>query len=241
MNPLGRATEPAAHGDRRMKRRVADEGQSSLNCIGLQGRRRWVANLDVSRKVKYMFRSAAVLGIALLLAACAPADDFTRQKIAARRAAAEQTHEMARSPETVQKFLSDTTAKVWNAHGTQIEYLAANGETFLWYPGNAAAVEGRWKLQMTRYGLEMCFLYGKNSRNPLAGQQGGQWECDMAAYYLLNRDEIVDGDPLRLARGLPFVMPSGANISIAQAMSRAGLGQLRASNKAMAPQVPGGN
>lgn len=148
---------------------------------------------------------------------------------------------MAKSPAAVQEFLSDTTTKVWNAHGTQIEYLAANGQTFLWYPGNATAVKGRWKLQMARYGLEMCFLYGESSRNPLIGQQGGQWECDMAAYYLLNRDEIVAGDPLRLARAVPFALPRGANVSIAQAMEKAGLGQLRTPNKAMAPQYPSGN
>ena len=63
----------------------------------------------------------------------------------------------------------------------------------------------------------------------------------MAAYYLLNRDEIVDGDPLNLVAGVPFVMPRNTNISIAQAMSRAGRGQLREPNKAMAPQYPSGN
>jgi len=197
--------------------------------------------IQIHKKDKRMFRSTVLLGIVLLFSACSPADDFTQQKIAARRAAAEQTHEMAKTPPAVQQFLSNTTTKVWNAHGTQIEYLAADGQTFLWYPGNVAPVKGRWKLQMTRYGLEMCFLYGENSRNPITGQNGGQWECDMAAYYLLNRDEIVDGDPLKLAQGVPFVMPRSTNISIAQAMTKAGRGQLRQSNKAMAPQYPSGN
>lgn len=197
--------------------------------------------IEIQKKDQHMFRPTVLLGIVLLFSACSPADDFRQQKIAARRAAAEQTHEMAKNPVAVQQFLSNTTTKVWNAHGTQIEYLAADGQTFLWYPDNVAVVKGRWKLQMARYGLEMCFLYGENSLNPLTGQNGGQWECDMAAYYLLNRDEIVDGDPLNLVAGVPFVMPRNTNISIAQAMSRAGRGQLREPNKAMAPQYPSGN
>ncbi len=189
-----------------------------------------------------MLRFAVVIGITFLLGACLPVDEFTQQKNAARQAGAVQAHKMAASPAEVQKFLSNTTAKVWNMHGTQIEYLAADGRTFLWYPGNAKVLPGRWKLQKASYGLEMCFLYGEATYNPITLQRGGNWECDMAAYYLLDRDELVAGDPLRLERiTVPFVMPKGSNVSIAQAMSKAGFGKLRAANKALAPQYPTGN
>ena len=191
-------------------------------------------------KVGNMFRYVTILAFlsaSMFLSACA--NDFTQEKITARRAAAAQVHKMAETPSVVQNFLSDTTTKVWNAHGTQIEYLAANGRTILWYPGNVSGVSGRWKLQMASYGLEMCFLYGEGSFNPVTGQKGGSWECDMAAYYILNRDEIVSGDPLHLSQQIPYTLPAAGNISLDQAMQNAGLGSLRIKNRAPAPQYPG--
>ena len=178
----------------------------------------------------------AVLSASTFLSACA--NDFTQEKITARRAAAAQVHKMTETPSVVQSFLSDTTTKVWNAHGTQIEYLAANGRTILWYPGNVSGVSGRWRLQMASYGLEMCFLYGEGGYNPVTGQRGGSWECDMAAYYILNRDEIVSGDPLRLSQQIPYTLPAAVNISLDQAMQNAGLGLLGIENRAPAPQYP---
>ncbi|MGC4024338.1 MAG: hypothetical protein QM744_03815 [Mesorhizobium sp.] len=173
-----------------------------------------------------------------ILSGCLAVDDFTREKIEARRAAAEQTLEMTKSLDKTQIFLANTTTKVWNVHGTQIEYLSPDGSTYLWYPGNAAVLPGRWKLQKQYYGSEICFLYGSYTYNPVTRQTGGNWECDIAAYYLLDRDEIVDGDPLKLSKRIPYVLPANKNISIAEAMKNAGNRFTPARNKAMAPQYP---
>ncbi|WP_417607666.1 hypothetical protein [Primorskyibacter flagellatus] len=186
-----------------------------------------------------MFRHAAaivLLPALLVLSACA--SDLTKEEISARRAAAGQVHKMAETPSAVQSFLSDTTTKSHSIHGTQIEYLAANGETFLWYPGNNRGVSGRWKLQIASYGLEICFLYGEGSYNPVTRERGGSWKCDMAAYYILKRDEIVSGNPFRLSRKIPYVLPKKIDISLDQAMRSSGFGPLRQKNRAPVPQYP---
>jgi hypothetical protein len=82
------------------------------------------------------------------------------------------------------------------SHGTQIEYVSPRGKTYLWYPGNAVILEGRWKLK----GPDICFAYGANSYNPATGARGGGWEC---MPYKLHWGSIVErmpGDPLGLER-----------------------------------------
>ena len=45
-------------------------------------------------------------------------------------------------------FMADRTIMTYSSgHGTQVEYSAANGRTFLWYPGNTRTVLGEWKVE----------------------------------------------------------------------------------------------
>ena len=125
------------------------------------------------------------------------------------------------------QFLSNATAlTIGGGHGTQIEYLSADGTTDLWYPTNGRTVPGYWKVIDFAPGLPgICFLYGSNTYNPVTREGGGAWECDSPLKEYLSRvTQLIDGDPFRLATGkVPFVLPRGA-------MTVAGNIQLQAGN-----------
>lgn len=82
------------------------------------------------------------------------------------------------------------------SHGTQVEYLSRNGGAFLWYPGNATVVRGRWKLSPSPYGAgsDICFAYQVNSYNPAMGESGGHWECEPTRIYERNMVDSAGGD-----------------------------------------------
>jgi hypothetical protein len=79
-------------------------------------------------------------------------------------------------------------------HGTQIEYLSPGGGAWLWYPGNARILPGRWK----RAGADICFAYTGGSHNPVTGHRGDGWECMDYRYWWGAIEQRVEGDPLRL-------------------------------------------
>lgn len=95
-------------------------------------------------------------------------------------------------------------------HGTQVEYIAKNGRTYLLYPGNKGIVKGEWKLNRTDKPkvFEMCFRYPSNSYKPATKQSGGSWECQAAGFYLAGTSEHATGDVLRLSKStnVPFVL-----------------------------------
>ena len=95
-------------------------------------------------------------------------------------------------------------------HGTQVEYDAPNGKTYLLYPGNPVVVQGGWKLTKTDKPnvFDICYLYPANSYNPATHQPGGSWECQIAGLFLGRVKEFKPGDVLGLARSpkAPFVL-----------------------------------
>ncbi len=97
-----------------------------------------------------------------------------------------------------------THMSVGDFHGTQVEYLALGGKSWLWYPGNKFILEGRWK----RQGADICFAYGANTYNPATGQRGGGFECMPFRLYWGGVVERMQGDVLGLTgRGkVPFVL-----------------------------------
>lgn len=87
-------------------------------------------------------------------------------------------------------------------HGSQVEYLSPKGGAWLWYPGNAQIVPGKWK----RSGANICFAYGGNTYNPVTGKKGGDWECMDFRLWWWAVEQRVEGDPLHLegATKVPF-------------------------------------
>lgn len=112
--------------------------------------------------------------------------------------------------ETKSLIANQTMMSYDSAHGTQVEYIASNGKTYLLYPGNDAIVKGSWKLTTTDNPavFNMCFKYPANTYNPSTGQTGGSWECQAAGFYLAGIKEHLDGDVLGLSKSteVPFVL-----------------------------------
>lgn len=90
-------------------------------------------------------------------------------------------------------------------HGTQVEYYAANGDTFLWYPGNRRSLKGRWERRPATE--EVCFRYGPRTYNPVTGSAGSRWSCIAQASHRASARGSCAGDPFKLASGrLPFAL-----------------------------------
>lgn len=130
-------------------------------------------------------------------------------------------------PATLTRIVSNaTTTSRSGQHGTQVEYLSADGRSFLWYPGNRALVPGQWKVEGRGGSAQMCFRYTSDSFNPATGQIGGGWDCRFGGAYLVDQYEILDGDPFGLSDGkVPFVMPRDAWWTGADLAKRLGLSQ----------------
>lgn len=105
---------------------------------------------------------------------------------------------------SAQSSVANHTQMSFSPHGTQIEYLAADGSAWLWYPGNKSILPGAWKVE----GKQMCFRYGANSFNPITGHRGGGWECGSLSVYRSSLTESRPGDVLGLrGRGkVPYTL-----------------------------------
>lgn len=142
-------------------------------------------------------------------------------------------------------LLSDVTALHYDSgHGTQVEYMSADGHAFLWYPGNRSVVPGEWHIRIgsEAWGpgdesrnelgpnafiqrhrafpfestLYLCFRYGRNTYNPVMNMRGGNWECAISEP-LSHWEEITyAGDLFGLAetRQVPAVLESGPRYTI---------------------------
>jgi len=106
-------------------------------------------------------------------------------------------------------------------HGTQVEYVATGGTSYLWYPGNSVVLEGHWKRQVS----DICFAYGANTYNPVTGVRGGSWECMPFRLYWGSIDERMKGDIFALQgrRGVPFIL-SRDRTSLESLLARASPG-----------------
>jgi hypothetical protein len=113
------------------------------------------------------------------------------------------------SPAQARSVVADRTNLLYGSfHGTQVEYTSANGEAFLWYPGNAVILSGYWKIETAApYGApQLCFSYGEATYNPSTGRGGGGWQCAWARDYWQRIVEARNGDYLGLEarRAAPF-------------------------------------
>lgn len=106
-----------------------------------------------------------------------------------------------------QNLANITTLFYSEGHGTQVEYLHADGKSYLWYPGNRIVLTAPWKKQ----GDRICYLYRTNTYNPVTGSRGGQWECTALLIQQARVLERVKGDVFALAEAarnqtVPFVL-----------------------------------
>jgi hypothetical protein len=122
------------------------------------------------------------------------------------------------TPALAGPFGNQTTLTYDPGHGTQIEYVAANGTSYLWYPGNRVVLPGHWK----RQGKDICWAYGANTYNPVTGQHGGGFECEPLGLYASSIVETAKGDVFGLAHRtrVPFQLTRTAT-TIATLLKRA--------------------
>ena len=108
-----------------------------------------------------------------------------------------------------------------SGHGTQVEYLSADGHTSLWYPGNSVVLHGDWKQDTLTGGGNICFRYNGNTYNPVTGQSGGGWECTVKSRSAMRIVEKLKGDSFGLAKrsAVPFNL-SPARTSFADLMKQ---------------------
>lgn len=156
-----------------------------------------------------------------LLAACQPADPIDR----VTGPTVAETAAIARDPAALERYVRGNT--LWSSneppggHGTQIEYHSPQGNVFLWYPGNARIVRGKWKIEAAGDRPLLCYQYQRNSYNPVTGQMGGNWECSTQNWVHL--PVAMAGDPFSLAMDkVPFVIPDKGYYSPARLMVMAG-------------------
>ena len=123
--------------------------------------------------------------------------------------------------------IGNTTRSSHNyAHGTQIEFHAANGRSYLWYPGNNTIVPALWRIAegseriivhvQTASGVEVrkavipeiCYLYPGSSFNPVTNQRGGGWDCRSIKRFRYSTVESRKGDVFGLSRSAfpPFIL-----------------------------------
>jgi hypothetical protein len=176
-------------------------------------------------KVLFMkpFLNLLYVSAFLALAACVSPDPLNRidsLSIAHRS-------KVANSGPLLTAYVSGKT--IWDhsdpqkgGHGSQIEYHAADGRSFLWYPGNQRPVQGRWKVEQGQSGVPLlCYQYGANTYNPVLGTRGGAWKCERQNWVSLG--DAFEGDPFRLASGrVPFVIPDRAFYTPDRLLSMAG-------------------
>lgn len=88
-----------------------------------------------------------------------------------------------------------------HAHGFQVTYLGENGVSWLWYPGNDAAVPARFA-QKTVGGIgAMCWRYPSNSFNPVTRTTGGVERCSATSILRKRTVSELKGDPFGLSHG----------------------------------------
>lgn len=138
----------------------------------------------------------------LLLSACDPQTlDVSKQR-----------QNIAASPTTLESVMSNATVMSRDPnprvpqHGTQVEYHAANGTAYLWYPGNRRIVVGEWKIEAIKSSKpELCYRYGPNTYNPVTRRPGGSWKCSRP---FSGSDDVLRGNVFGLKVGpVPFVTP----------------------------------
>lgn len=144
----------------------------------------------------------------------------------------------AADPEVVAAFFGDRTVLTHSPrHGTQVEYIAANGDSFLWYPGNETILRGAFAVLWENASAEIddpqdgryrgqvklshvCFRYGANSYDPASGRRGGGFECGAYARQREAVKETRKGDVFGLATRASAPFPLGREAQTIAALQK---------------------
>lgn len=168
------------------------------------------------------FLAASVL--ALLLGACASDprnanqmafedalrfnDQSAAKLVAAQMEVASLSDDEIR--ERLRDTLSDVTAIVkQTGHGIYVEYTDLEGRLFMWYPGNAGVVRGRWGISEQFSPPRACFKYF-SAYHGVTGEFEPN-EC-VSVEQTIGGAYVIDkrkGDAFGLSKGIPYMKSSG--------------------------------
>ncbi|WP_146005655.1 hypothetical protein [Roseovarius mucosus] len=141
-------------------------------------------------------RIALCLSI-LIISGCATPQPNTRA-VAINEVAARNI-EFENYPEAGNTYLSFSSA-----HGFQVNYIARNGNAWLWYPGNRAALKEEWMLDPQRNAI--CWRHPENSYNPVTKSRGGAFACSDLRFARKTIVSQLSGDAFNLSSGrIPYV------------------------------------
>lgn len=106
----------------------------------------------------------------------------------------------------IQEKLSDRTYMyLQDGHGIYLEYTAADGQLFMWYPYNGGVVKGTWDVVDMSDGPRACYQY-RGAYHGVTGEYEPN-ECIDAGQTLssMNVLDYRDGDPFNLSSGhIPY-------------------------------------
>ena len=114
--------------------------------------------------------------------------------------------------------LAGRTAQTFSTdHGTQVEYLAADGHAILWYPQRPIPWVGEWE----RRDGQMCFRYLVDTAT---GNSYSDWACSDWDAYMRSVNELWQGDIFGLdTRSIPFTIPDRDVYSVIELADQAGI------------------
>jgi hypothetical protein len=141
------------------------------------------------------------------------ADPFNDPAI---QAAMQRMKEFAEMPaEQARALIANQTSLTYDfgmSHGNQIEFNAADGNTYLWYPGNKIILKGLWEVRRQKEQTVVCFAYGENTYNPATGTHGGSWECEALGNYFITQIDRKEGDVFGISKrvAVPHVLDRNA-------------------------------
>jgi len=160
--------------------------------------------------IKFGKRLAGVFALGMfssVLAGCVSESSDSPAKMAELRQKVDQlppNYFSASTSKTVSasQFRNKTVRSSSADIGTQVEYMAADGQSYLWISGNRKLLTGTWSVADS--GHLVCFQYGSKPH------------CQFAGSFLSMIDEKVSGDVFGIGRGaMPFKLPYG-RFSIAE-------------------------
>jgi len=97
----------------------------------------------------------------------------------------------------IETLISDYTVLTGSdQHGYQVEYVAKDGNAYLWYPGNSRIVKQQWKIE----GEDICFRSPSNTYNPVTRTTGGDWQCGRQGLWTLVLRGRLAGDVFGLSK-----------------------------------------
>ncbi len=88
-------------------------------------------------------------------------------------------------------------------HSNQIEYLAPDGNAYLWYPGNRIILKGKWAVIEDRL---IAFSFQEGTYNYLTKERMDRWDYRPLEFFVDTIQARREGDVFDLRKGLPRVL-----------------------------------